>query len=203
MSARPNRSAPPSGDVADTEARILRAARVCFERHGFAKTTMDDIARETGISRPTIYNYFPGKAEIIERIGFEELDLINSVVRTRIGWQDSFAELATESIVSAVLVSQENQYIRQFVEALDVNTTRKAPSSAYETEARTRWQAILGRARASNELAADLEIEEVVDWIAANIVSLLRSADRFGDEDRLRAFARRFVIEPLLADRGN
>ncbi|MBU1671225.1 MAG: TetR/AcrR family transcriptional regulator [Actinobacteria bacterium] len=44
---------------------ILEAARGLFRRYGYRKTTMDDIARAAGITKPTIYSYFKGKKDII------------------------------------------------------------------------------------------------------------------------------------------
>ena len=41
--------------------RIRDAALVCIGRFGLAKTTVDDIAREAGCSRATLYRYFDGK----------------------------------------------------------------------------------------------------------------------------------------------
>lgn len=56
-------------DSADREAQrrsdILDAARGLFRRYGYKKTTMDDIARAAGITKPTIYSYFKGKKDII------------------------------------------------------------------------------------------------------------------------------------------
>lgn len=42
------------------EADVLAAMKTCFERWGIAKTTLDDIAEESGISRATIYRMYPG-----------------------------------------------------------------------------------------------------------------------------------------------
>jgi AcrR family transcriptional regulator len=42
------------------EDRILGATLRCMARWGVAKTTIDDIAREAGCSRATIYRAFPG-----------------------------------------------------------------------------------------------------------------------------------------------
>lgn len=41
--------------------RILRAATTTFRRHGHARTSLDLIAQEAGMSRPAIYNFFDGK----------------------------------------------------------------------------------------------------------------------------------------------
>lgn len=48
----------------DTRESILDAVDSLMSRFGFRKTTMDDIAREAGISKRTIYTYFPSKEEV-------------------------------------------------------------------------------------------------------------------------------------------
>lgn len=44
----------------EVERRVLDAALRCVERWGLAKTTVDDIAREAGVGRATVYRMFPG-----------------------------------------------------------------------------------------------------------------------------------------------
>lgn len=53
---------------ASRRADILEAARRLFVRHGYKKTTMEDIARAAGITKPTIYTYFEGKKDIMMRL---------------------------------------------------------------------------------------------------------------------------------------
>ncbi len=48
------------GAEAATDERIRAGALVCIARWGVAKTTLDDVAREAGVSRATIYRVFPG-----------------------------------------------------------------------------------------------------------------------------------------------
>jgi AcrR family transcriptional regulator len=43
-----------------TRERILAATYACVARQGMAKTTMEDIAQEAGLSRATLYRAFPG-----------------------------------------------------------------------------------------------------------------------------------------------
>jgi AcrR family transcriptional regulator len=45
-------------------ALILDAAFRAFTRYGFGRATMDDIAREAGISRPALYQHFRNKRDI-------------------------------------------------------------------------------------------------------------------------------------------
>src|SRR5215831_16825412 len=46
--------------------RIIDAARGHFFSHGFRSVTMDDLAEELGISKKTIYAYFPRKFDLLE-----------------------------------------------------------------------------------------------------------------------------------------
>ena len=46
--------------MGDVHERVVTGALRCIARWGVAKTTLDDIAREAGCSRATIYRTFPG-----------------------------------------------------------------------------------------------------------------------------------------------
>ena len=48
--------------------QILSAALRCFARHGFHRTTMQDIFREADLSPGAVYSYFKGKDELIAAI---------------------------------------------------------------------------------------------------------------------------------------
>ena len=49
----------------DTSDRILDAAERLIGVLGYTKTTMDDVAREAGVGKRTIYVHFPSKEEVI------------------------------------------------------------------------------------------------------------------------------------------
>jgi AcrR family transcriptional regulator len=50
--------------AADPRDAILDAALRLLPRFGYRKTTLDDLASESGVARRSIYLYFPGKEEI-------------------------------------------------------------------------------------------------------------------------------------------
>jgi AcrR family transcriptional regulator len=46
-----------------TRTRLLEATLRCIERWGLDKTSLEDVAREGGLSRATVYRYFAGGRE--------------------------------------------------------------------------------------------------------------------------------------------
>ena len=61
-------------------AEILQRATECFDRLGYANTTLDDIARAVGIKREGIYYYFRNRAQILlEIIEPQSLELVEGI----------------------------------------------------------------------------------------------------------------------------
>jgi AcrR family transcriptional regulator len=46
----------------------VEAARAHFFSHGFRSVTMDDLAKELGVSKKTLYAHFPGKMQLLEAV---------------------------------------------------------------------------------------------------------------------------------------
>ena len=61
-------------------AEILQRATECFDRLGYANTTLDDIARAVGIKREGIYYYFRNRSQILlEIIEPQSLELVDGI----------------------------------------------------------------------------------------------------------------------------
>jgi len=61
--------------------RIVYAARGHFFSHGFRSVTMDDLAEELGISKKTIYTYFPGKFDLLEAVLADKLRSVEETLK--------------------------------------------------------------------------------------------------------------------------
>lgn len=55
-------------EAARTRGAIVEAGLACFDRHGIAGSTLDQIAAEAGVTKGAIYWHFKGKREIFEAI---------------------------------------------------------------------------------------------------------------------------------------
>jgi AcrR family transcriptional regulator len=62
------------------QEEIVRAAAKRFSRHGFGKTTLEEIARDVRIGKPTIYHYFKSKDELYySSIDFQSSEFIEDI----------------------------------------------------------------------------------------------------------------------------
>jgi len=52
----------------DKRIQILRAAVKVFSRHGFYKAKVEEIAKQAGIGKGTVYEYFPSKKELFQEM---------------------------------------------------------------------------------------------------------------------------------------
>jgi AcrR family transcriptional regulator len=67
-SAPANHSQAPLDEATDKRDRILDAAQELFVRYGVKRTSIDDVAREAGIAKGTVYLSFESKAELFAAI---------------------------------------------------------------------------------------------------------------------------------------
>jgi AcrR family transcriptional regulator len=57
----------PPGHTATPE-RILDAAARCIRRWGIRRVSMNDVAREAGLSRGSVYRYFPERDALVQAV---------------------------------------------------------------------------------------------------------------------------------------
>lgn len=80
--------------------RILDAAQKQFLIYGFTKVTMDEIAAKIGMSKKTIYKFYPGKVDVVNAIADKMLaeaeeGLRNIVQDTRVGFIEKLRNMMT------------------------------------------------------------------------------------------------------------
>ena len=54
-----------SDDKTTTHERLLREAAALFARRGYSGTSMSDIAREVGVRKASLYNYYSSKEDLL------------------------------------------------------------------------------------------------------------------------------------------
>ena len=89
-------------DRSSTRVRIVDATLRCLARQGVAKTTLDDIARESTFSRATVYRTFPkGKDAILEAVVDTEVARLFSSLAVVMGEATDIEDVLVAGMVEA------------------------------------------------------------------------------------------------------
>jgi AcrR family transcriptional regulator len=178
------------------EARAIDATLACVARHGLSKTTIDDVAREAGCSRATLYRYFGSKQDLVSSVVRSEADRMTAACR------DAAAAAATlEDAVVAVLVVAGRELAQH---------TSLAFLAAHEPEILLPHVTFSGGDRflrgASNALAPCFapwlgeRAERAAEWMTRLVLTLWFSPTApvsLGDAAAVRAYAHEFILPAI------
>ncbi len=120
------RGRPPGSTSDATRTRILRAARGCFARRGYASTTNHDIAGQAGITAAALYQYFDSKRALymatVHDAQAELLPRFRSAVRSAASARDALRDL----VLASVHLHESDASLAPFLSALPVEMQRHA-----------------------------------------------------------------------------
>ena len=113
---------PENNSTVSTREQILKVALRLFAVEGYRQTSMDDIAREVGISKPAIYHYFNGKEALFRQIVDDALSFHRKVIEQIAKRSLTLPELIEESIKSALGVIRDTpDLIRMLVRLISTS----------------------------------------------------------------------------------
>jgi AcrR family transcriptional regulator len=102
---------------AERRQQIISLAAGLFDQSGYSSTTMDDIAREVGVAKPTLYHYFPSKDDILHAIHEEFIDLLIGRHEARAGTGLRPEQLLLEAMADILeLMETHRGHVRVFFE---------------------------------------------------------------------------------------
>src|SRR5882757_3039047 len=76
----------------EVTAKVVDAALRAIARFGLTKLTVDDVAREAGISRATLYRYFPGRGAVLAAVVQAETERLERGLDEALGEATTLAE---------------------------------------------------------------------------------------------------------------
>jgi len=100
------------------EDRAVRATLACIARYGLAKTTFDDVAREAGCARATLYRYFGGKRQLVRITLVREAARLAASVREAGDCEPTFEDAVVAMVVRAARELREHEAL-QFLFAFE------------------------------------------------------------------------------------
>jgi AcrR family transcriptional regulator len=187
----------------DTHELIVNSAFACFGKQGLQKATIVDIAKQAGVSRSTIYEYFSDKAAIVEACAEHASERF---YREMTKAMDRGGTLEDKLCAAAVFVTQARRVIsseKYFDEdATSLLLTKDA--AVLLRECVEFFAPYLSAARLTGEVRKDLDVEAAGEWFARILFSLFSTPSSTLDMDEpevVAGFVRDHVVRGFASDR--
>lgn len=103
------------------KAEIISAAQKLFQKYGLDKTTMEDIAHETGKGKSTLYYYFKSKEEVFYAVAHKEQNEAQNAVmvavnkettssaKLRAFFLNSYMEMKAKFHLYSIIISENTK----------------------------------------------------------------------------------------------
>jgi AcrR family transcriptional regulator len=190
-----------SGDAAEARRQILAAAEIVIARYGVSKTTMDDIGKQAGVSRPTVYRYFGDRDNLLGALIERRARMLFDRARDYILGFDSFPEQLVEGLLYLIDHGRRDPIVRTLVgpEYLDVTSSIVNGSALAAQLTAEMWEPVLHRATERGEIRSDLDVMAVGEWLAVVQFILLGHHDLNGTDDpSTRLMLKMFVLPAFM-----
>lgn len=157
----------------EAQEKILRAALQLFFKLGIKHVTMDDIARELGMSKKTIYQFYKEKDDLVNQ-------LCDVQMTEQEGWFNELNETAKDPIYEIVQVSIKMREMMKSINPIFFIDLQKFYPVAFKRFQRFReecaYKTVLNNIKRGMEMGvyrADLDAEFVSRYRLAQIDMLM------------------------------
>jgi AcrR family transcriptional regulator len=189
----------PAADPVTTA--ILDAAVVEFERHGFRRAALDDVARRAGVSRMTIYRRFAGRDELVIAVIDRENALLFTEIAAELKNAGPQSNYYVEAFTSAIMQLRRHRVLNRVITdepALALQLVHRHYPAALERMADA--LRVMFPAGFAERIGTEA-VDELADTILryAMMVLLLPSPHPLATADDIRAFATTHFLPSLPA----
>ncbi len=153
-----------------TKDKIQQAAYKCVARFGFEKTTLDDIAKEVGLNKASLYYYYKNKEEIF-------LEVTSTATRRFVETLQQSTLEKSGGVAAQVghYLFERSVYFLQLVEQVHISeeTLRQVEHLFYDVIRDVSVQEVAFLANILSKASAGGEIRPIAaDQLAANLIIL-------------------------------
>lgn len=182
------------------QAHFIDAAEACFERYGVVKTTMEDIAKMAGVSRPTVYRHFSDRDSLILAVVMRRSRSLIGKAQAFIRRHERFEDQLVEGLLFLVKMGRRDPFVRILVspEHLELAHQILGATDAVIDLNLEMWQPILAEAAARGELNPDLDFREIARWLTHVELIMVGRFDLATDDDVIRSMLRTFLAPAFL-----
>lgn len=157
---------------------IINSAKKLMQQYGLKKTTMEDIAKEAGKGKSTLYYYFKDKEEIFNKVINQEIDEFFHAVSSAVRKEADAIGMLKTYVVTKVKTLREKVNLYTFV--IDdfqgrLNNDFSMLRNKYDNEEKKLISSIFTRGVKTNLFKQDVMNE--IDVLSELLVSCIRGVE--------------------------
>ncbi|MGH9016134.1 MAG: TetR/AcrR family transcriptional regulator [Acidimicrobiales bacterium] len=175
--------------------RIVEATFACVARWGLSKTTLEDAAREAGLSRATVYRYFPGgRDELVDAVVSWQFLLFFERLYDEVHGAGSLEEVLERGLIFARRQVLEHEVLQKI---LDTEPEVLLPKLTVESNRTVGLiSGFLVPYLQEHGLPDGVEVHRAADFLARMILSYISAPGGWDmtDPEQVRALVRRELL---------
>lgn len=188
----------------DPRDRVLEATYACVGRFGMGKTTVEDVVKESGVSRASIYRLFPGgKDQLLRETVAWEMNRFFARLAEAVYDAPDFATLLERGLAFAHAAIVEHEVLNK---VLDTEPDRLLPLITVEQDRVLGFITAfllpyLEREQREGRIRDGVHLDATADYVARMVLSLISSPGRWdmADPDQVRELVRGELLGGVLA----
>ncbi len=173
----------PPGDRSPREERILDAAAALLVRFGYRKTTIDDVAREAGVGKGTIYLHWQDKNELFRAAIKRASEQVTADTLRRLAadpeggrfhrlWSHGMLALLANPLMAALMRGRPDIF-QGFISSVDAGTVNGLVGNSEEHVAQLQHAGLIRR---------DLPVPLITYLMGALKIGIIQTSDLVGPE---------------------
>lgn len=187
-----------------TREQIMRGALRCVERTGLSGFSLEEVARESDLSRTSIYRYFPqGRQQLITETATWEMARFWTGVAEAVADLDSLEDRLVVGLRVGTERIRSSRIMANLMDPdLDELANALGPTEPLvNTVIRDYMTSLLEREASAGNLREGVRVEQASDYLTRMVLSVMSSPAGVDltDESQTRALVRREFISGIVA----
>jgi len=164
-----------AGDTTSGRERVLDAAQSCLERFGLAKTTIEDVAQASGLSRATVYRQFGSRDALLLAVAARDADRVASRAALHLQRFEDVGSWIVEGMLFCLREIPKRPVLSQFLAPQEFGAASRMllTSDRMLAIGSEILRPMFEPARRRGLLHEDLELDSLMEWVLRILMSYL------------------------------
>jgi AcrR family transcriptional regulator len=189
---------PAEADAEDIENRVLAAASICAERHGLENVIVDDIVKESGVPRTTIYRRFGNRDSILQAMIIKQSQPFMEEVAKVSMSAASFRSRVEQALTISIASLASYPWARALLDKGVSNAEMSLFESVHHQSNDGALKVLMESAEQQGLLRKGISPGDFMPWLIRQIIEIGCSLK--GDTKNIQKSVQRFILPVLFPD---